>query len=182
MYGLLKIGSQVWEYCAPCECSAKGSHCGGDSIIKWAGRSGLQMSAGLFPRNHYFSVGSKAKMEVIQGLNHENFLPRQIWLLPPQMNALNASSRNPCWALHTAPSVVNGVEWLYQATFIVDLVAIFLTKMDLCSAYRFNPPAMFYEQNFLWTYWKLISPTVMHTALLLVKNAIGFPQDSLVLP
>ena len=26
------------------------------------------------------------------------------------------------------------------------------------------------------------APTVMHTALLLVKNAIGFPQDSLVLP
>lgn len=130
----------MWEYCAPCECSAKGSHYGGDSVIKWAGRSGLQMSAVLFPRNHYFSVGSKAKMEVIHGLNHETFLPRQIWLLPPQMNALKASSRNPCWALHTSPSVVNGVEWLYQSTFIVDLVAISLTKMDLCSAHRFYPP------------------------------------------
>lgn len=59
------------------------------------------------------------EMEVVHWLNHKNFpLPRQSWL-PPLLNASNASSRDLCWALRTAPSMGDGRAWPASCWLII---------------------------------------------------------------
>lgn len=78
--------------------------------------------------------------------SHELPLTRQTWPPPPlnayqeQRPTLSPADSSKCvWCgWHGQPPSY----WLYWTPFTVDLVAIFLTRMGICSGYRFDFPAM----------------------------------------
>lgn len=145
----------VWEYCAPWECSAKGSYYRGDSTIRGLGRSVLQMSAVLLLQNHcYSSGGSKTKWpwwqrwrlslgSTINLLNKTDLATTKTEYLKCQrqrpLPSRPRSSKCGEWEWRGQPPVY----WSYWTSFTVGLVALFLTSMDRSSTYRFHFPAMF---------------------------------------
>lgn len=155
MYGLLKRGAWCENTCAPRECSPKDSLHRTLSVIRWVRRPALQRSAVLFPQNDYYSsmssrtkqlwwqrwrlsIGSTTRTSRYQGRAgyHRYWMPQ----MPAAETYAEPSVQLRVWGMegHGQPPV----DWLYGTPFIVDLVAVSLTRMDICSGYRFDFPAM----------------------------------------
>lgn len=124
------------------------------SRIRWARRPGLQMSAVLFPQHHeYYSLGSGTEWPWQRG---ELFVGSVSWtsshkadLATTTTECLHYQEQRPTLSpAYSSKCVWCGWHgrppsyWLYWTPFTVDLVAVFFTRMGICSGYRFDFPAM----------------------------------------